>query len=337
MSTGEEQYQFIEKTSFRDRLLKDYLRVDKELIIILLLVLITAIIFFFVINQRAFLNFFYLPVLLGAYFYGKRYATLAAIQSVLLILIVAYAYPETFSFFNEDSLLKWLDLGTWGGFLIVVGYCMGLLYEKKEHANREIIRTYQGIVEMLSLIIDSVDQKTQSHAFRVSQTSELLARKMGRTQTEIETIRIAALLHDLGKIGISSEILAKVGKLSADEKAEIRTHTKHAVNMLEPIGDMVLDLLPLILNHHEKYDGSGYNSILGDEIPVGARIIAVADVYDALTSDRPYRKAMTPFQARSEIVTNVGVQFDPDVVRVFQMCFPELESRYHLSAVKQGY
>ncbi len=318
------------------RFFSNYLRIDKELIIILLLVTITAFIFFFVSNQRAFLNFFYVPALLGAYFYGKRYAALAAIFSIILIGIIAYAYPDTFITKNDSELYRWLDIGTWGGFMLVTAYLMGHLYEKKEQTAREIKKTYQGIVEMLSLIIDAVDQQTQSHSYRVSMIAERLAMKAGCSTEEIENIRVAALLHDLGKIGVSSEILAKVGKLSEEERAHIKTHTANAVDMLEPVGGKVIELLPLILNHHESYDGTGYNAMIGEKIPIGARIIAVADVYDALTSDRPYRKALSPFQAKSEIVVNSGIRFDPHVVKAFELSFPEFETDSHLYSLKLG-
>jgi HD-GYP domain-containing protein (c-di-GMP phosphodiesterase class II) len=103
---------------------------------------------------------------------------------------------------------------------------------------------------------------------------------------------------------------------------------KHPVNgatFLEPVGGRVLELLPFILQHHEHFDGSGYHGLQGKEIPRGARIIAVADVYDALVSDRSYRKALTPSQARSEITTNSGSHFCPDVVKVFEEVFPHLD------------
>lgn len=317
-------------------LLRDYLKVDKELVIIFLLVAITALIFFFVSNQRGFLNFFYLPVLLGAYFYGKRYATLASLMSIILIFVVAYAYPDTFMFAKDSAMYKWLDLGTWGGFLLLAGYSMGHLYEKKERATVEMRKTYLGIVEMLSLIIDSVDQQTQSHSYRVSLVSELLAADIGLPDSDVENIRIAALLHDLGKIGISSEVLSKVGKLSAEERAHIQTHAKRGASVIQPVGGKVLELLPLILHHHEKYDGTGYHAMMGEKIPVGARIIAIADVYDALTTDRPYRKALSPYQAKNEIVTNSGIHFDPEVVSACERIFPKLESESHLSALKLG-
>ncbi|MEA5112653.1 MAG: HD domain-containing protein [Geobacteraceae bacterium] len=301
------------------------MRIDKELVIIFLLIAITAIIFFFVSNQRAFLNFFYLPVLLGAYFYGRRYATLSAFFSIILISGVAWFSPDSFSFNGTDRFYRWLDIATWGGFLLIAGYLMGLLYDKKVHAAREINKTYQGIIEMLSLLIDSVDQHTHSHSYRVSVVAEKIARAMGCSDREVEDIRIAALLHDLGKIGVSREILEKIGRLTSSERDQVKKHTTKAVRFLEPVGGRVTDLLPIILGHHEKYDGNGYHALIGETIPLGARIIAVADVYDALTSDRPYRQAIPPFQARNEIVANSGTHFDPRVVRVFEAIFPTLD------------
>lgn len=302
-----------------------FCKVDKELIIIFLLVAITGIIFFYVVNQRAFLNFFYLPVVLGAYYYGKRYATLAAFFSVILIFSVAYTYPATFSFNEDNPLLRWLDLTTWGGFLLITGYTMGLLYERKEKLSKEIQRTYIGVIEMLSQVIDSVDKETHNHSYRVSLLAEKLALAMGCPREEVENIRIGALLHDIGKIGVTSEVLGKVGQLTNEEFSQVQKHPKNGATFLEPVGGRILDLLPFILQHHEHFDGTGYHGLKGEEIPRGARIIAVADVYDALTSDRSYRKALTPSQARSEITTNSGSHFCPDVVKIFEEIFPQLD------------
>lgn len=300
-----------------------FFKVDKELIIIFLLVAITGVIFFFVINQRAFLNFFYLPVVLGAYFYGKRYATLAALFAIILIFCIAYTYPETFTF-NESTLNRWLDLGTWGGFLLVTGYAMGLLYERKEKLSKEIKQTYLGVVEMLSHVIDSVDKETHNHSYRVSLLAEKLALGMNCHKYEVENIRVAGLLHDIGKIGVTSEVLDKVSQLNGEEITQVKKHPKQGVHVIEPVGGRVLELLPYILQHHERYDGTGYHGLQGENIPLGARIIAVADVYDAMVSDRVYRKALTPFQAKSEICSNSGSQFCPDVVRAFEILLPTL-------------
>src|SRR5664279_5474263 len=198
-----------------------YLKVDKELIIVFLMVAITGFIFFFISNQRAFLNFLYLPVIIVAFFFGKRYATLSATLSVLLVVFVSLLYSDNFLI----PLSKWLDVSTWGGFLVITGYSIGHLYEKKEQALEDIKKTYRGILEMLSLIIDSVDQETQSHSNRVSTIAVMIAHAMRRPEHEIENIRAAALLHDLGKLGVSNEVLQKIGTLTEDERELIRSHT----------------------------------------------------------------------------------------------------------------
>ena len=302
----------------------DYLKVDKELIIVFLLVAMAGFIFFFVSNQRAFLTMFYIPVLIGAYHFGKRYATNAAVLSVILVSVIAYYYPASFASSSGEGLYRWLDILTWGGFLLVIGYYMGLLYEKKELALEENKKTYHGIIEMLSLLIDSVDKQTQSHSYRVSVVSERIALQMKCPQPERENIKVAALLHDLGKLGVSGEVLNKIGKLSAEERKHMEAHASIGVAMLAPIGGRVLDILPYILLHHEKFDGTGYQNITGEGIPLGARIIAVADYYDALLSDRPYRQGLSPLTVRDEILQNSGKHFDPDVVEAFAAIFPTL-------------
>ncbi len=313
-------------------LIKNHFNVDKELVIILLLVAIAAFIYFFVINQRAFLNIFYIPVLLGAYFFGKRYAVVSATVSVLIIGFLAYFSPHSFASYPgpNANVFKWLDLMTWAVFLMFTGYCMGILYDKKEESRKELQRTYSGIIEMLSLVIESADNYTQSHSHRVSKIAELIARQMKLSPFEVENIRVAALLHDLGKVGVSETVLQKVTALTTQEKMKIRQHTWLAVNMLEPLGETVGDILPIILHHHEKYDGSGYYKAAQDDIPLGARIIAVADVYDALTTDRPYRKAFSTIQAKQEILANSGTHFDPQVVAAFKQIFPYLETDNYL-------
>jgi len=303
-----------------------YLKVDKELVIVFLLIAVTGFIFFVIPNQRAFLNFFYLPVIVGAFFFGKRYATLSAVFSVLLITLVVLIYPDTFLVDSKDPLSKWLDIATWSGFLIITGYCIGHLYENKQRAMEEIKKTYRGIVEMLSLIIDSVDKETQSHSSRVSNISVMIALAMKCSEDEIENIRAAALLHDLGKLGISNEVLQKIGALTKAERELVKSHTVRAAEIIEPLGGRVVEILPYIIYHHEQYDGSGYHKLIGNDIPLGARIIAVADVYDALMCDRPYRKGISPSDARDYIINNSDRHFDPDVVKAFISIVPQLES-----------
>jgi len=298
--------------------------IDKELIIVFLLVSITAIIYYFVMEQRAFLNFFYIPVALSAYFFGKRHGTYSAFLSVLLMFLMGYFIPGSFINGARSAVYKWLDFTIWAGFLVLTAYLIGHLYEKKEAMTRELRGTYKGILTMLSIIIDSVDKQTQNHSYRVARYAEQMARGAGLPEKDVEEIRVASLLHDLGKIGISADILSKLGKLSEEERGEIRKHARRGAEVLESIGGGVLNVVPLILNHHERYDGEGYYGLKGEEIPLGAQIIAVADVYDALTTDRPYRKAYSPLEAKKEIINGSGSQFNPQVVRCFERVFPTL-------------
>lgn len=303
--------------------------VDRELIIVFLMVIIVAFIHFQVSAQQGLLNLFYFPVLIGAYFFGRRHSTYSALLTTMMIFSLAYFIPENFQTMGTGSeFSKWTNLTIWGGFLILTGWAMGTLYEKKEAHARELTQTYQGIFTMLSLVIDSVDKYTQSHSYRVSRYSEILARAAKLKDTDVEEIRIAALLHDLGKIGVSAHVLNKVGKLSEVERKEMSGHTKHAAKILSPFGDRVLSILPLILNHHERYDGKGYHGLLGDEIPIGAKIIAIADVYDALITDRPYRKALTPSEVEAEIIKGSGTHFDPRIVEYFKAVSSDMKMEH---------
>ena len=134
---------------------------------------------------------------------------------------------------------------------------------------------------------------------------------------EMENIRQASMLHDLGKIGISDKILLKRSKLTKKEFEEIKKHPQIAADIIRPI-QFMHDIIPLILYHHERWDGKGYPAGLkGEEIPIGARIIAISDVYQALTSNRPYRKAYSKKEAMNIIKKGAGTQFDPRIVDTF--------------------
>lgn len=306
------------------RKLAKYFEVDKELIIVFLLVVVTGIIYFFVSNQWAFLNFFYLPVLVGAYFFGKRYATHSALFSIILVSLIAYYYPSTFTLAANDELYRWLDIATWGSFLVITGYLMGHLYEKKEKANKEIKKTYQGIIEMMSLIIDSTDKATQSHSYRVSVISGMIAREMGLSEVWVENIRIGALLHDLGKLGVSSEVLKKIDKMTTEEYGRMEIRTTRGTDALEPVCGKILDILPSILYNREKFDGSGEFHMAGDEIPLGARIIAVADSYDMLNSDRSSGKDVSPIDTKKQMMERARTDFDQGVLKAFISILPRL-------------
>ena len=172
-------------------------------------------------------------------------------------------------------------------------------------------------VTSLAFAIDAKDHYTQGHSQKVSAYAVMIAQALGRSQTEVEEIRLAGLLHDIGKVGIPEAILNKSGPLDASEWETMKTHTELGARILEPLRPMVR-IREMVRHHHEFYDGSGYPRRLeGEQIPHGARVIAVADAYDTITSERTYKKARTPEDAFAELERCAANQFDPEIVRVF--------------------
>lgn len=295
--------------------------VNKELWVVLSLFSIGLILNYAVASQRMILAFYALPTVISAYFYGRRHATLTALASVLMVvLLMLFTGPTSKSPFSLEMIDPWVDVTVWGGTLIVTGYLMGTLYEHKTEQLKELRETYHGVLMILRHFI-SKDAYTENHCHRVSVYAVRIAAAIGLDQERIEDIRAAALLHDIGKLDISRELLYKAARLTREEYEEIQKHVAKGIAMLEPVGGSLRRVIPLILAHHDRFDGNGYHPTRGTEIPLEARIIAVADVYDSLTSDRPYRKAMSPFEARDTIVRGSETEFDPQVVAAFQAAF----------------
>jgi len=182
---------------------------------------------------------------------------------------------------------------------------------------KRIERTYDDTLEALGAALDLRDTETAGHSRRVSLYCLEIARAMGCTAEQLKTIARGAYLHDIGKIGIPDSILLKEGKLSAEEQTVMQTHVRIGYELVSRI-PFLAAAAEIVLAHQERYDGTGYpQGLMGEEIPLGARIFAAADTLDAMTSDRPYRQALPFAAAREEIVRESGKQFDPDVVRVF--------------------
>ncbi|MBM4273913.1 MAG: HD domain-containing protein [Deltaproteobacteria bacterium] len=182
---------------------------------------------------------------------------------------------------------------------------------------RDLRDSYLSTIRALAAALEAKDPYTRGHSDAVARYAAALAGRLGLSRQEIETIEVAAILHDIGKIGIHEEILNKPDKLNDDEWQQVRQHPECSLKILDNI-NFPWDIKPLIYSHHERYDGKGYpDGLKGEEIPLGARIIAVADVYDAMTSDRAYRKAMKKKAAMEEIQRLAGAQLDPGIVQVF--------------------
>ena len=299
---------------------KQFEKVNRELWVVFSLFIIAAVMNFVVSGGRMVLAFYTLPTIFSAYHYGRRHATLTALASVLLVVLLVWYKPETLQAPQVRFGGAWLDLVVWAGILVITGYTMGSLYEHKDKQLNELRETYTGILMILRQFISN-DKYTENHSYRVSVYATKIAAQMNMDSQRIEDIRAAALLHDIGKLDVSRQILYKAARLTESEVSQMQEHVSKGAAMLEPVGGSLRRVLPIILAHHDKFDGSGYTPSQGENIPIEARVISVADVFDSLTSDRPYRKAMAPHEARETIAQGSGTEFDPKVVDAFQAAF----------------
>jgi putative nucleotidyltransferase with HDIG domain len=223
--------------------------------------------------------------------------------------------------FHHEALPE--DAG-WEGFAAALAGRAALavdaarLVEDLRRSNVELALAYEQTIEGWSRALDLRDRETEGHTQRVTELTVRLARRMGILGEDLTHIRRGALLHDIGKMGVPDRILLKPDRLSEEEWTVMRQHPVYAFRLLSPVGHL-RSALDIPYCHHERWDGQGYpRGLAKEEIPLAARIFAVADVWDALTSDRPYRPAWSADEALRYIEQGAGSQFDPRVVDVFR-------------------
>lgn len=208
-------------------------------------------------------------------------------------------------------------VGQWAAILFMVPLLLARYSFSKYAETRDL---FYGTVSALSQAVDAKDGFTRGHADRVSRIAGAIARELGVSEREIEQIELAGLLHDIGKIGVEDRILMKPSRLEPDEQELMRRHPIYGASILEPSAAL-RPLVPIVLHHHENFDGSGYpEGLKGAEIPLGSRILLVADTYEAMTSDRIYRKAPGHDKAIEQLHKYRGTQFDPKIVRALEAC-----------------
>jgi putative nucleotidyltransferase with HDIG domain len=298
---------------FKELILKHF---EKLLVGIILLAAFTGT---YLIDEEAIvLNFYYLPVLFSAYFLGRRMGVLTAVFSILAVLVSLFLFPQRLS--DLGGMMKGVTyLSSWGGFLILASVAVGTLYERNEQRLQELKQAYIGILEILSKYLESTDRYTKGHSVRVSELAMEIAIAMELPRMEVENIRVAGLLHDIGKIDVSGEVLRKAAELSKEEKELIDSHTVKGAYLLIAVGSVLKEVVPIVVAHHKYFVDtldSQHNGNL--KVPLGARIVAVADAFDAMTTDRPYRKGMAPWEGLNELVSKGGTQFDPKVIEAFK-------------------
>lgn len=231
------------------------------------------------------------------------------------ILIDAINYAKIYRYvkkpFNPDELQ-----------LIVSS---ALEYYQLKYDNDKLIadlkELFSGTIKAIMEALDAKDSFTSGRSKRITYYSILIAKQLGMSMIDIGKVELAGMLHDIGMIGVSDEILYKIDALSQEEYDEIKKHITYSVKILEDIKQLK-DVVEIIKFHHEKYDGTGYPfGISGEDIPIGSRIIAVADAFDSIISNRIYRNKVELNEALSKIRETSGTHFDPVVVKAFEDCF----------------
>ncbi len=277
---------------------------------VLVLVLVASLLFIssFVVQKFAFLLFYFIPVLLAGYYVGPKQAVLTAILTAALVTYMTVMDP----FGNQAEVatpqaLNFWNLFTWASFLILTGAIVGKLQEQNRAQLAHLRHAYLGIIQILTKYLEAADAYTKSHSERVASVSAIIAERLGLGTAEVQNVWTAGLLHDIGKTEVI-ELIKKSAALEPHEKEKVDAHAELGAQLLLTTGAVLRDAVPLVLDHHRPFSDGG------DAIPVGARIIAVADAYDAIVSDRPYRAGRSHWQAVEILREAAGRQFDPAVV-----------------------
>jgi len=290
-----------------------------EKVLILSILLGIGAINYFVPYKIGFLNFFYLPIIMAGYYLGKRMAVLSAFFCILVVICFFVLFPASFFRVEANKIYVYVSLTAWSSFLILTSAALGYLYEEKERRIKELKAAYIGILEILSKYLESSDRYTQGHSIRVAHLSEDIAKIMGLSKFEIDNLKAAALLHDIGKTEISMEVVTKAASLSMDERELMASHTEKGAQILSLVGSVLKDAVPIVNAHHKYFfESKKFSSEERETIPIEAAIIAVADAYDAIITDRPYRAGKPPWKAFEEIEKESGKQFHPEVVKAFR-------------------
>ncbi len=244
-------------------------------------------------------------------------------RTVGAILASTAAVISLVVFGNDMSMVLVFELPVGFAFLQVYRMTKAREHEREkriqdlDRSRADLGRLYNATIQSLALAVDAKDQYTHQHILRVQTYAVALAKSLGIGGDELEAIRTGALLHDIGKLGVPEYVLLKPGRLTDEEFAKIRLHPEIGAAILEPV-EFPWPVVPIVKHHHERWDGKGYpDKLAGEDIPLNARIMAVADVYDALTSSRSYRKAWSHEMAIAKIIEGAGTQFDPRLVDAF--------------------
>jgi HD-GYP domain-containing protein (c-di-GMP phosphodiesterase class II) len=244
-------------------------------------------------------------------------ATAVTESSTIIDCMKEGAYDYIPKPFNFDDVLSAIDRALDKRKLeLMLKEYKSNLENKVDSQTKEIRQLYLGAIKSLVFALEAKDKYTAGHSRRVALIAEIIGKGLNLPNDELEDLRWSALLHDVGKIAVDPNIQNKPGKLTGEEYAHIMRHAQVGPSIVKPVANE--KIVEMIRHHHDHYNGNGFRqTISGEDIPFGSRILAVADAFDAMTSDRPYRKAKPVKEAMNEILHCRGKQFDPKIVDVF--------------------
>jgi putative nucleotidyltransferase with HDIG domain len=321
-----DQSRSVRHRNFGASLKKGVNEVNKEFWLVLSMLGLAAALNFLFTGHHMILGFYTFPTLFAAYFFGRRHATLTAFASVALVGLLARINPNVLGGPGSLGYLqgRWYDIAAWGGILVITAYAMGTLHELHRKRLRELRMTYNGLLIILHQFI-AKDKYTENHSYRVSVYASKIAAYLGLKADQIEDVRAASLIHDIGRIKTSRELLRKAAALTEAEYHKFQEHAERGASLLEPVGGRIHRIIPIVLAHQDRTDDPTSDIGTPDDVPIETRILAVADAYDALTSDAPYRRGVSPFDAKENIQRAAGSEFDPQVVHAFMEAFRKNE------------
>ncbi len=292
-------------------------KINPELWLLLFLVLIAGMLNFLVASQKMALVFYFLPTLYSAYHLGRRHATLTALASVVLVVLLASMNPAMFSRRVDMPFAKWFDIAVWGGVLMVSGYATGTLYERNQKTLREMEDGYDGMLVILQNFL--ANQKySEAHAYRISMCATKIAEGVGLDAGSVEDIRMAALLFNMKDMGITNEVLCKAAQVSHEELHHAIQNRGKAPSKPGASSGSLQRAIPIFLSERMLRQNGGKPDAASLEV----QILVLAEEYESLTSGQRGAK-MSPSQAGEEVIKRAGDRYDSLVVNGFAKAFGE--------------
>jgi hypothetical protein len=289
-------------------------KINPELWLLLFLVLIAAMLNFVVASQRMALVFYFLPTLYSAYHFGRRHATLTAVASIILVVLLVFLNPVMFTRRVEIPFGLWFDLIVWGGILMVAGYATGTLYEHNQKSLREMEEGYDGMLVILQNFL--ANQKySETHAYRISLCATRIAEAVGLDAGSLEDIRTAALLFNMKDLGISNEVLCKAAQVSQEDLQRSGRNRK-TISKGAAMGGSLRRAIPTFLSERQLRQDGGKP----EDASLEVQILSMAEEYEALTTGQRATK-MSPAQAVQEVMKRTEGRYDSLIVGGFKKAF----------------